>query len=780
MAKARCHFVQGKVTGMPTGLPCGITTLRYHDRSGVQMTGDPLQLGAVPPGGSGSDLDRFSETVDVPAVSSDAERPSQGSTAVRVRTGTVASIEGFLGKTLPWRQAAEFVTAIAELLAPLHSRGGCHGSINPTAILVGEDGTPELANPGSSSGGGKSRVVYIGPCTAPERIRVDPLPADSRSDVYGLGVILYHMLCSRYPFRSADEAELCRQIEEDAPQPPRQLAHGVPPEMERICLRMLSKDPAARPANGEDLARELRAVLAETESFDKAPPASSGAAALRTAASAARGSEMVLVVTWDGSMLDKAAVVPTIERLQSSLRDYAARCEGSVLRQSGAATVMHLPMSAEKGAGLPALLGGALKFLAGIAPADSPVGFSVHTAQPDAAVLAGSSKPAEALCHGLKRVALCLQGAVSPSGLEVRPSTMEVLDRWLPCRAKAGSENVFEVAVGPAAAQASTASQASTEEGGLSAESDLAAETGAANRGVGHVIAVRVVNPDPDPDATAAQWPLVGRASQLAILKSRWDQAREGMGQIVLLIGDEGSGKTRLLRELRGAIASASEPVQWIQWSCRPGQMGQSFHPAAEFLRRVCQGSHAADAIKQIGTFLDQSNAASPDTLTLFATLLQLPASTLTTDVRRRLIELEELTAAQRRDRCQQLLLEWLKQVATASPLVFVVEDLQWVDPATLALVQALVDQGLSKRVLTILTFRPEFETPWGSRAHQTQVAISRLTKRHATSIFSAITGQTAPPPEVIDELMSVSEGIPLYIESFALLDSHRQIPSDT
>ena len=70
----------------------------------------------------------------------------------------------------------------------------------------------------------------------------------------------------------------------------------------------------------------------------------------------------------------------------------------------------------------------------------------------------------------------------------------------------------------------------------------------------------------------------------------------------------------------------------------------------------------------------------------------------------------------------------------------------------------------------SILTFRPEFETPWGSRAHQSQVALSRLTKRHATSLFSSITGVADPPPSLIEELLAVSEGIPLFVEEFARL----------
>ena len=203
--------------------------------------------------------------------------------------------------------------------------------------------------------------------------------------------------------------------------------------------------------------------------------------------------------------------------------------------------------------------------------------------------------------------------------------------------------------------------------------------------------------------------------------------------------------------------------------SSQPGLSGQSLHPAADFFRSACHFSPESDSVEQLSDYLSQWNVATPEMLSVFAALLQLPR-TASADVERQRAEFEQLTATQRRDRWQQALLECLKSVAAVSPVVFVVEDLQWVDPATLTLLHTLVDQGLNERVLTILTFRPEFETPWGSRAHQTQVALSRLTKRHATSVFSSITGVTDPSPSLVEELMSVSEGIPLFVEEFARL----------
>ena len=665
-----------------------------------------------------------SETLLLPVDQTLAVQPSSTDVAERsIRDHSAVTLDRMLRKqTFPWRQAAECIAAVADVLATVHHRGGFHGAISAEVILLKEDGSPTLIELDSPIGKQDFAAENIGPFTAPERAQAQPRPVDARCDVYALGVVLYRLLCSRYPFRSTDRNELQREISEDAPQPPRQLSHGIPPELERLCLRLLSKNPGSRPSNGEDLARELRAVLMETEAFDQPADQSASTVVVRQLISPPRDNESLFVLIWDVSKVSSSRSRVETDRLQQLFREFVIRCSGNVLSQIDDATVARFPPVGERADGLPALLDYALTFLASIVPTDAPVGFEVYGAEPNTTATSGlSTIPFQ----GLKRVALRVQGSVSEAGLELSPPTFELLRRWLPCREI--SEEDFEIRVG----------------GSQDARCLVVRKS---------AIAAEVI-----------PLPLMGRASQLAMLKARWEQACEGMGQIVLLIGDEGVGKTRLLQELQDEVAMTPEKSRWIHWSCQPGLSGQSLHPAIEFLRSACGFSSESDALERLSGFLSQWNAATPETLAVFATLLQLPITAQRADV-------ERLTATQRRDLLQQTLLDWLKSVATAAPVVFVVEDLQWVDPATLTLLHKLVDQGLNERVLTILTFRPEFETPWGSRAHQSQVALSRLTKRHATSLFSSITGVVDPQPSLVEELIAVSEGIPLFVEEFARL----------
>ena len=551
---------------------------------------------------------------------------------------------------LPWRQAVEVVTSVADQLATAHARGDCHGMICPEVIRLTAGGNLELnawtldARPAAGPSATQP-PKFVGPCQAPEQLRL-PQSIKPQSDVYALGVVLYWMLCNRYPFRAAKREDLQREILEDAPQPPRQMAHGVPLELERLCLRLLAKDPSERPANGERLANELRQVIIETESFGLAAELSASSKTVRKNVVVSPDVEQLLVLTWEASLMTSA--------LQSGLRDAIERKQGTVLRQSQFMTIARLAPIDGSPAGLPTLLRHSLAFFAELKLAGSEVAFSVDTAE------------SESLRHRATR----LSGRVSARGLELTPRSLEVVRRWLP-------SHDFSLI-----------------------SSDIGDET----------------------------YSLVGRASQLAILKARWEQAREGMGQIVLLIGDEGTGKTRLIQELHKSQLETSASVEWICWACRPGLEADRPHPAIEYFQDAGANS----------------------------------------DLHLSELELAELTAVQNRDRWQRALVAWLKRIVAVRPVMFVVEDLQWADPATLAFLQTLMDLGLHDRVLTILTCRPEFETPWGSRAHQTQVALSRLTKRHATSLFSSITGVVEPSASVVEELIIASDGIPLFVEGFS------------
>jgi predicted ATPase len=213
------------------------------------------------------------------------------------------------------------------------------------------------------------------------------------------------------------------------------------------------------------------------------------------------------------------------------------------------------------------------------------------------------------------------------------------------------------------------------------------------------------------------------------------------------------------------------EQSHWIVWKCQPRQRGVSLHPATEFLRGILSApGDGALAVAELANYLARWEVGTPENVAALASLLELPPGRAEEPARLRR-EIEALTVAQRWERCRRVVLEWLQRVSRDAPAALVVEDLQWVDPVTLALLQELVDRGPRERMLTVLSFRPEFETPWGSRSYQTQVALGRLTRSQAATIHAHVTGVVAPHQETLVRMMAVSGGNPLSVEAFALLD---------
>jgi predicted ATPase len=254
--------------------------------------------------------------------------------------------------------------------------------------------------------------------------------------------------------------------------------------------------------------------------------------------------------------------------------------------------------------------------------------------------------------------------------------------------------------------------------------------------------------------------PLVGREQEIGLLLERWAQVKEGVGQVVLLSGEAGIGKSRLVQMLQEHVAT--EPQAWLTpCQCSPYHQHSALYPLIELLERVALHFEREEPLPQklskLEGFLVQYGLPLAEAMPLFAALLSLP---LPADYAPPLMSPE-----QQKQQTLHALLTILLRIAAQQPVLFVMEDLHWVDPSTLELLNLLVDQGPTARILALFTFRPDFSPPWTSRAHLTQVTVTRLPRRQAVEVIRQVAHGKVLPSDVVEQIVAKTDGVPLFVE---------------
>jgi len=254
--------------------------------------------------------------------------------------------------------------------------------------------------------------------------------------------------------------------------------------------------------------------------------------------------------------------------------------------------------------------------------------------------------------------------------------------------------------------------------------------------------------------------PLVGREQEVALLLERWEQVKDGVGQVVLLSGEAGIGKSRLLYVLREQVAN--DPQAWLTpCQCSPYHQNSALYPVIDLLERVVlqfgRDETPPQKLSKLEGFLVQYGLPLAETVPLFASLLSMPLGSGYVPL--------NVSAEQQKQKTLQAILTILLRRAAQQPLLFVVEDLHWVDPSTLELLSLLVDQGPTARILTLFTFRPDFPPPWTSRSHLTQITLNRLTRRQVAEMSGRVAHGKTLPPEVVEQVVARTDGVPLFVE---------------
>jgi class 3 adenylate cyclase/tetratricopeptide (TPR) repeat protein len=261
--------------------------------------------------------------------------------------------------------------------------------------------------------------------------------------------------------------------------------------------------------------------------------------------------------------------------------------------------------------------------------------------------------------------------------------------------------------------------------------------------------------------------PLVGREEELERLGRRWDRARSGEGQFVLVVGEPGIGKSRLIEEFHAELGET--PHTWVEWSSSQLLQNTPLHPIVEW-GRLRFGGADAPAGRRLADLESALRSVGLDAAE-YAPMLALLDEGLPTEERQGRFAPEEL-----RRRQLAAITAWVLAGARSQPAVLAFEDLHWADPTSLDLMRALAERGGQAPLLVIATTRPEFRAPWTVKAHHSVISLAPLDRGQVARMVSQLASRHALSQEVVEGVSERSGGVPLFVEEVTRLLLERRV----